>query len=240
MDVKNGVLLHDHQVKSFGYVADDIVRNGLVLNLSGNHPKSVDAGNPSTWLDMTGRNKITCFNSPSFVNNCIYFDAALSQYADIGEPLNLSETLFFTLEAWIKVAPLISHDQVIFGTAGSATGYLRFGANPANFGLTFAMNFANGLGALSTANFPRTPDDTYHCVFTREYNTLTLYANGQRMSTTTGSSDYGIATIFINAIGRYASQYLTGNIFAARIYNRPLNSNEVLYNYNKNLNRIFL
>lgn len=238
---------------------NSIVTNGLVLALDAGNTKSYTSGS-ATWRDISGNGRNgTLTSSPTYSSpngGSIAFNNTSSYCAFSGNTFNISPgtTGELSLEIWVyPTGPYTSYVLDLTTNLGGFFGQGFFGGST---GWGIGMNTTSGVNNFafqvrnaSTISQPSTPftnNNWYHVVgtFTRNENTR-LYVNGF-LAASASNTNIGNLTITPDtnnaAIGRggFAPFYAGGNISAARIYNRPLSSTEVLQNYNATKTRFGL
>jgi hypothetical protein len=225
---------------------EPIVTNGLVLNLDAGFVSSYPRTD-TTWYDI-GNGSVnsfnaTLFNSPVFnTNNNGYLvfngtnqnigwsaDSSLTAYLEYW--WNLTSRSF---EMWVFFTNL--NFGILFGVASvsdfeESSGYAIFNNQ---IGVQAAGGTILTLGGDLSIN------TWYHIVFVRtNSNSHTLFINGDRISTISNI----ISTIQlgydwkINMMSNEYGNHKEGSVPIFRLYDRELSQEEVLKNYNANVNR---
>jgi hypothetical protein len=239
---------------------NSIVTNGLVLALDAGNTKSYTSGS-TTWFDISGNSRNgTLISSPTYSNTnggSIAFNDTSSYCAFSGNTFNISPgtTGELSLEIWVYPTgpntPYLNEPPTTnlggyFGQGyfGGSTGW-GLGMNTTSGVNRFAFQVRNS-GTVSQPLASFTNNNWYHVVgtFTRNENTR-LYINGSLIASASNTNigNLTITPSINNAgLGRGGGGpfYAGGNISAARIYNRPLSSTEVLQNYNATKTRFGL
>jgi hypothetical protein len=218
----------------------DIVTNGLRLMVDSNFLPSY-CGSGTTWTDLSysGFN-VTLLNSPTYVlsgrSSYINFASSSSNYATFNDLDNLNN---FTVEVWAKQnSTPVSNTYPTFitntfpGPSGNyvnyAIGYLNAPWDGKIYG-----GFFNGSWQLPSAGFTPTTDQWYHYSVTYNGSQLFFYVDGKYYS----SASTLTTALSSGAGGRLmrrwdTTDYIDGNLLNSKIYNRSLNSTEILQNYN--------
>ena len=217
----------------------DIVENGLTLFLDASNIRSYP-GSGTTWSDLSGNgNTGTLTNGPTFSAGnlgSIVFDGT-NDYVNISNTSILNNSSQ-TINIWFLYTSIPGNGVSVIGkhdSAGSFNGY--------NMGLyngTVFCQFKNGsgvdAGTLSTVMSANT-----WTLITLKFtigSTLTLYKNGNKISTNALSS-VSMTSQPIR-IGLSVDTYwsaLPGRVASVQIYSRELSDDEVLQNYNATKSR---
>jgi hypothetical protein len=209
-----------------------VISDGLVLYLDATNTRSY-SGTGSSWYDLSvyGNNS-TLVSSPTFINNKygqLAFNGS-TQYATVPHTSTLWNGQTFTLSLWAKKtgtgdgnarAIMISKD----------TNYIDHAFN----GKTM-VSFMNSTGqqTLIYGNNPASYNEWRHYAFTYDGTIGVLYENGAATGSTALSVNKVSSSSSPLNIGRWngSSFYLNGCIAGAMVYNRALNADEILQNYN--------
>ena len=198
--------------------------------------------------DIAGTNNGTLQGSASattggVVGSAFNFDGT-NAYVQIPDSAAFHPTNL-TIECWVRFASLDSA-----GSGGSPAGdqYIVFKQNSlsANFeGLDlsktragndffrFMVSFSKGTAQVLSTTAIST-GAWYHVAAVRGSNFISLYVNGQLEGQTSVSfpQDYGTLPLYFGASGQsYWDHKLKGNLDEVSLYNRALNSNEILAIY---------
>jgi hypothetical protein len=188
------------------------------------------------WPDTSGLDNNGIFNgTPRYLDTnqgSLVFNGT-DHFLNINEIGTLSS---FSVEGWFNVSVLPGANQYPCVLTNTYPGV--------NFNMNFVLGFQdNGTaqfgGSFFNGAWRQTPtfqplvNTWYHCVFTYDGRTLSLYRNG----TLFGSTAYVANPISSQAgirIGRRwdSAEYLNGRISAVRVYNRAITPNEVSQNFN--------
>jgi hypothetical protein len=209
-----------------------VISDGLVLYLDATNTRSY-SGTGSSWYDLSvyGYNS-TLISSPTFINNKygqLAFNGS-TQYATVPHTSTLWNGQTYTLSLWAK--KIGTGDQ---GTRGimisKDINYIDHAYN----GKTMA-SFRNNTGGqtLIYGNNPASYNEWRHYAFTYDGTIGILYENGAATGSTALSGNVVNSTSNPLNIGRWDGSgfYFNGCIAGAMVYNRALNADEILQNYN--------
>lgn len=215
-----------------------IVTNGLVLCLDAGNPLSYPPGSGTVWTDLSGNgNNGTLTNGPTYSSanrGSIVFDGA-DDYVDCGNSSSLQITVG-TISVWFNATNansgyngiiakqyawslfilnnvLITYD---WGGNSNRSTSITVGNSTWNYA---AMTFTETIGTPS--------------------NNAIIYLNGLSVLTTTVKHSFNNQPVYIGNTA-LSSQYITGRIASASVYNRVLSSSEILQNYNATKGRFNL
>ena len=217
----------------------DIVENGLTLFLDASNIRSYP-GSGTTWSDLSGNgNTGTLTNGPTFSAGnlgSIVFDGT-NDYVNISNTSILNNSSQ-TINIWFLYTSIPGNGVSVIGkhdSAGSFNGY--------NMGLyngTVFCQFKNGSG-VDAGTLSTVMSDNTWTLITLKFtigSTLTLYKNGNKISTNALSS-VSMTSQPIR-IGLSVDTYwsaLPGRVASVQIYSRELSDDEVLQNYNATKSR---
>ena len=216
-----------------GIIGNNIVRNGLVLNLDAADRKSYP-GSGTIWYDRSGnKNNGTLTNNPTFSNTnggVISFNGT-NQYIDCGNVLaNLTN---LSLECFVKFGTQsASYGGVISKTLSNADGWeIRVGAytsTTTDLQFRYVGDYA-AIGFNSSFN----NGTWYHIVTTGTNGSQKAYVNGHPfVSGTTALSPSANSNSLLIGKLAYSGLYVNMTMAYARIYNRALSASEVTQNFN--------
>jgi hypothetical protein len=218
------------------YTGPNIITDGLVLQLDAANTKSYPRSG-TLWNDLSGNNTIgNLFNSPAFDPGnagSIVFNGS-NNYCDLGTTLQNTFTNC-TLEVVYKVG-IISTAQVLVSSYSQTTfngwGIEQYVTNQFN---VFVFN-GSGTYLDIQSTIPPIVGQTYaiSMVFS-SLNKLQMYINGNlHLEKTTTFSSTIKTSPFITRVGNWLgnTNYLNGNLYSVKMYNRALSSSEVAQNYN--------
>lgn len=166
----------------------------------------------------------------------MYFNG--SSYVTIGTNAAYASPSKITLDFWCyptvngNYQYLISNDRDCCGT------YYGYDLHVSN--LTPAFQIWNGTSAAVSSSSTITLNTYNNIVATYDGSVLLIYVNGVLKGTTNTTLGIGASASYTTYLGRMglSSVYaLTGYITISRIYNRALNSTEILQNFNTDRQR---
>ena len=233
-----------------GIVGNNIVRNGLVLNLDAADRKSYP-GSGTTWFDRSGnKNNGTLTNGPTFDSangGSIVFDGT-NDYVSFNVKLFTEQK--FSLGFWINVntftgvncsGAVANSRYTIFGTTANYQGYTN------TFSTCIQTSAgSNAIGTVQQSNFLTNTWYYYFTVYdgslTGNSNRLKLWLNNIQYSlvydATVPSTPYNNNTSITIGYGPTANMpYFNGEIANVVYYNRALSVSEISQNFNANRKR---
>jgi len=210
-----------------------IVTNGLILDLDAAKKDSYP-GSGTLWSDISGfQNNGILTNGPTFNSDNggnIVLDG-INDFVNCGNSIDLRSG--FTFEFWTKPNNF-SPEYGMLGQGPESTNRgLHISYVPGPRGMVFAFYFND---ADYGNNYIPTVGVWYHWVFT--YNGTTFakqfYANTVLQTPVSIVQNNYIGTGQLNIGGIFSSaiQRMNGRIGCARLYNRPLTSQQIIQNYN--------
>lgn len=220
--------------------SNSIIGNGLVFHVDAGNKNSY-LGTGTTWTDLSGNgNTGTLTNGPTYNSGnggYILFDG-VNDYADITDSSSLDITPAVTIDTWVNFPTFTSYGGIVAKRSeSSARGnyYLRVGNSTGQFQLgTFPNGVGHNIWVTTKTDFAT--NTWFHLVGTISGSTHKIYVNGELYFGSFGwGSGTTMATDALNLrIGMgYDSSGEPGNVKvgSVRIYNRALNSAEILSNY---------
>jgi hypothetical protein len=219
----------------------NIVRDSsLVLWLDAADKKSY-SGSGSTWTDLTTNgNNGTLVNSPSFNNGTLTFNGS-NTYINIGAPV-ITANNNISISCWFNTFDKNQQGQMI-SYVGSDAGGNGYGFAVNKEGVTTG-NILMLYGAVAWI------DTGFNAISNTWYNGVMnilsdrsnqFFVNG-KLVYTGGSNTVYAPTSYTN-IGRNdypVARYFNGKIATTLFYNRALQPNEILQNYNALKGRFLL
>lgn len=221
-----------------------IVTSGLVLALDASDRNSY-SGSGTTWFDLTGNNitgSITgssTFPTYNSSNNGVLVFNGTNNVVDFRNPSALQITVG-SISIWFRgvQAPAVAGG----GFNGLITKQLAWGLF-----MSGSLLVAFDWGASLTRNTNRNIGDNnwYNICMTftetsgTPSNNAIIYLNGSPVLTTTVRNSSQTVSVQIGN-GGMASQFLSGSVANASVYNRVLSASEVLQNYNAQKSRFNL
>jgi hypothetical protein len=223
------------------FTGPSILTNGLVLALDAANSKSYP-GSGTTWTDLSGNgNNGTLTNGPTFNSangGSIVFDG-VDDYVNV--PTFSIPTSSFSCESFFKWSNIGTNRGSIFSLNYNypTSGYLIRQRDDSSGKFVVWSDYGSESGIYSTTAL--IVNTWNHVIVTQESTICSIYINGifdssQSLPNPVLNQSYPIL------LGRRASTgaYLTGNIAAAKIYNRALSASEILQNYNAQKSRFNL
>lgn len=239
------------------YYGPSLVKDGLVLCLDAANPKSYVSGS-NTWYDLSGNKNGTLTNSPTYNTSSkgsIVFDGIDDYVAINGNTFGYSPgtTGELSLEAWVYPTgpfssytnePPITNLTGIFGEGyyGGVNGWGLGIIVRSDIGNCWSFQVRNDTTIVEAGNQSSAAFVTgswFHIVgsFTRN-DFSRLYVNGKLASSGSSTALNGISitpnsnNAQLGRVNSGLSFFYGGRISVAKLYNRPLSSQEVLQNYN--------
>ena len=217
-----------------------IVTDGLVLYLDSINTKSYVSGSTS-WVDISKTLKTgTLVNNPSFSNNYITFSSSTSQYGTVP---SLGDLPLWTVEVFVKFNSSYNNKvSMVVGGQYNLSNKLNFsiGTNNSPSNYNISVGFYDGSWH-NTTGINYSTNTWFHIVGTYDGATIKQYTNGNQVDSLNyvGTPSSG-GEIRINR--RWDDVVLSSNLFDTsigliRIYNRSLNSSEIIQNYNATKSR---
>jgi len=189
--------------------------NDNVLDISGNNNHGINYG----ALFVSGK-----------INKALSFDG--SDYVLVNDSSSLEITLV-TLEAWVKSPNSPGNYKYIAGKSyGGGWGSYHLYTGPSG-GLRFYIGHNGGYVASPDAGTGIWDNNWHHIVGTYDGSSVKLYVDGTEISGGTISTEdiaYNSEDFYIGSYG--TGYYFNGLIDEVKIYNRALDSDEVLEHYN--------
>jgi hypothetical protein len=239
--------------------AGEIVKDGQVLNLDAGNSQSILLADSATatstaWNDISGSKKHATTSTTVNSTTC----NAPTYSADYGGILtfrNSGSTCYatpylgsqfiknYTVETWFRLnsATLPSGYQILsqqYNTSGEnisfAIGDLTLGDGKIRVG------YFDGSGwRYAATGYTPTQNSWVHIIGTYDGTNVKTYINGALYSSTGWTGGGGSSNLKGILIGKRwdGTYYIDGSIGEVRVYNRAINSNEVLQNYNASRTR---
>jgi hypothetical protein len=216
---------------------DNIVTNGLTINLDAGNSSSY-AGTGTSWYDTSGNNYSgTITNGPAFSGQnggMITFDGTNDHIVIPG----FSITGSFTIEVWCFTTSLSGVIVVGKYGGGSYDFWVGVFSSIFKFSISISGSKAEPYTATISAN------TWYHvtAVYNATALTASIYLNGTLSQTVSGTFAFQNppGNYAVGAFGQNGGYYWPGNIPIHRYYNRVLTSAEILQNYNATKGRFGL
>ena len=229
-----------------GIIGNNIVRNGLVLNLDAADRKSYP-GSGTIWYDRSGVSKISTDTSLVTYDNNAFTATSLNQYIWFGGSNSYLQNLTndgndHTYECWFKPLGAVpgASNGYMFGRRGNHTGFQQSGLSIVNPIIWYSDNTAQYVGNVSgnTAYIIASNVQTFvHLVLVvnETQNIALMYYNGSQLGVSTTLTKtlkaYGTADYFLFS-GSGTNYSVNGSVSMARLYNKALSASEVTQNFN--------
>jgi len=224
-------ILNDYfSTKNRFFPNENIVRNGLVLNIDASKSNSYPgAGN--TIYDLSGSgNTGTFVNGPTFSTSnggSLFFDN-VNDYISFGTASSVKPTQL-TLACFFKINA-INAPNVIVGKENGFSGAASYALVVQNGKLNFRIES----GGIQDASYTFSNTSTYnYAVGTYDGSTMKLYLNGSLVGTATTSVSIIYSDSYPLLMGYYANAFATNmSIGSLKLYNRALSATEIQQNFN--------
>lgn len=210
----------------------DIVIDGLRFFVDAANPLSY-SGSGSTWTDLSGNSfNGSLTNTPTFsgvVRTPSFTFNGSSQYVDL--PSNIMPSGYnYTKIAWFRPTSYSTANNIFSGGTSGQHAFWMFTSQYLNAG-------HNGnWGTVTSSSIIPLNNWTYGAVSFSTSAGWKLYVNGIVESTNSSTSVFNGG--FIGNLARYEnSNFFTGSISQAYLYDRPLTDSEVLLIYNSTKSR---
>jgi hypothetical protein len=230
------VLQNYNASKSKYNVVENIVKNGLVLNIDAANSSSYSgsltfAGSGFTAYDLSGfGNTATLVNGTGFTetNGGAFLFDATNDYISMGTASSVKPTQL-TLACFFKINA-INAPNVIVGKQGTGIGAASYALVVQNGKLNFRIES----GGIQDASYTFSDTSNYnYAVGTYDGSTMKLYLNGSLVGTATTSVSIIYSDSYPLLMGYYASAFATNmSIGSLKLYNRPLSATEIQQNFN--------
>jgi hypothetical protein len=214
---------------------DDIVTDGLVLNVDAGWYNSYP-GSGTVWTDLSGQgNNGTLFNSPTFSSNgqgSLNFDGT-DDYVRVNESASIDITTnTITFGAWCYPTVSNKYQHILVKGVGESRQY----------GMWLSVNgtsqiFRNLNGVVGQTNVtistPWVVNNWNYIMLVYNGSTIKIYLNGLEVFSENASGNISHTNSNVNLGGEPTQSYLfVGNITNGQIYNRALSADEIFQNYN--------
>jgi len=220
-----------------------VITDGLMVYLDAANKDSY-AGTGVTWYDLLGNKNFILQNSPTFLPNTaggsFSFVAASSHYATSS---SLSTISNWTIELWHYYTGSNSGScptlitEVYPGTNSKINFNIGCTTSGAVANTDLKVAFFDGAWR-QTTSYSLTAGNWYHIVGTYDLNNIKMYINGVLQITSTNTNNPTSSAGGINLMKRWdLGEYWGGYLNTVKIYNRALDSGEILQNYNASKGR---
>jgi hypothetical protein len=232
------VLQNYNASKSKYNVVENIVKNGLVLNIDAANSSSYSnpltyTGTGLTAYDLSGfGNTATLVNGTGFTgtNGGAFLFDATDDYISMGTASSVKPTQL-TLACFFKINA-IDAVNVVAGKQGTGSGAASYAIVVQSGQLHFRISNSSGTEYNASTAFSNTSSYNY-AVGTYDGSNLRLYLNGA----SAGSSSVSISIVYSDSypllMGYYGNSIPTNmSIGSLKLYNRALSDTEIQQNFN--------
>ena len=213
------------------FAGANLIDNGLVYSLDAANFRSY-SGSGLTSNALVGGIGATLVNGVGFSSlNAGYFSFdGTNDYISIGDNSLLNTFSGMALEVIVKYNN--TNDQIFAQKVNYVSNHW-YGIEIYSSTIAAAC-YQGGANYLSVPVSSYPANNIYHMVITLNGTTQTFYINGVSVaSNSSGAAPSLSGTNFvIGTRSNLSSQYLNGNIYQAKFYNRALSAQEVKQNYN--------
>ena len=232
------VLQNYNASKSKYNVVENIVKNGLVLNIDAANSSSYSnpltyTGTGLTAYDLSGfGNTATLVNGTGFTgtNGGAFLFDATDDYISMGTASSVKPTQL-TLACFFKINA-INAPNVIVGKQGPVSGAASYALVVQNGQLYFRISNSSGTEYNASTSFSNTSTYNY-AVGTYDGSNLRLYLNGASVGSSSVAISIGYSDSYPLLMGYYANAFATNmSIGSLKLYNRPLSATEIQQNFN--------
>lgn len=232
-----GIGLHNGTINNEIPINKEITKDGLVLYLDARNPSSYM---PSTtkWNDLSGNGlNTTIINGVTYNNGSLLFDG-INDYINLGSSKFLSLNTSFTFCCWLKkqIGGNSSYQNLFVPAAGNFKINI---AHKHGGGILFYSYNDSYLYVSQTSPINIFDNKWHFLCFTVKYSDLTTWKvyvdEGIKQNNLFGQGTSGLApTLGTSYIGGETSesQYMFGSLGLVLLYNRILNREEIINNYN--------
>lgn len=215
-----------------------MVTDGLVLHYNPGNLKSY-SGTGTAIYDLTANRINGTMSNITYTESSFTYNGASSQISIPDNALLEPGTGSWTMEAWFKPTQFTANSKTVLGKYdnGGLSATISYALRQGD-GFIRA-DFSNGTTAFTSDNYTLSLNNWVQMVYVwdKTNNILYTYSNGvlkqSKAITISGGIRNSATNLYIGSYngGEYA-QYFTGQIGTIRLYNKALNSTEVLKNYN--------
>jgi hypothetical protein len=209
---------------------ENIVTNGLILNLDASWPTSFSG--TSTWFDLSPSGKNAALtNGPTLSTDnggSVQFDGT-NDYATINQTLTTPITITGFVKYNNQSQPynmwINSYPHPVLGISLNRTGggqiYVYIGNG---------SGWQGQPGIISSTNM--LANTWYHLTYVSNGSSSTFYLNGVNVGSSIYSPSGWGSKYYLGWIEVATGEYLNGNIGNTQVYNRALSPAEIMQNFN--------
>jgi len=211
---------------------EEIITSGLTVNLdAGFTPSYPKSG--TTWTDISfSGNNGTLTNGPTYNSSnggSIVFDG-VDDYIIVNSGANILSNVNYTKTAWFYVTNFATANNIISSNGGGQHAFWLFNTNKLNSGHNGTWNTVVSTTTLSLNTW------YFGAVTFSTASGWKLYLNGVQEATSVDTTTFtGIGDLSVGSF--WGSNFFTGRISIAHIYNRVLSASEILQNFNAQKSR---
>jgi hypothetical protein len=217
-----------------------ITTRGLVLYIDSVSPDCYPGSGTSIY-DLSGQgNTGTLVNGATVSGGSINFVGSSTQYINVPHSTSLNLSTSFSVGCWVYYQSgsgrIIQKDDR--GVGDNYTRLWELGGYNGTMRIEIWHSDGNTVSIYGSA---LTVNGWMHLAYIFDGSSVILYQNGSSTNSTSFSGDVRTAATPITIGGGYSSsEWFTGYITGAYVYNRPLGASEVLQNYNAQKSRFGL
>ena len=208
---------------------ENIVTNGLILNLDASWPTSFSG--TSTWFDLSSSNKnATLTNGPTLSTangGSVQFDGS-DDYATVNQTLTTPITITGFVKYNNQSQPynmwINSYPHTVLGISLN-----RLGGGQIYVYIGNGSGWIGTPGIISSTNM--SANTWYHLAYVSNGSGSTFYLNGVNVGSSIHSPSGWGSKYYLGWIEVATGEYLNGNIGNTHVYNRALSPAEIMQNF---------
>jgi hypothetical protein len=208
---------------------ENIVTNGLILNLDASWPTSFSG--TSTWFDLSSSNKnATLTNGPTLSTangGSVQFDGS-DDYATVNQTLTTPITITGFVKYNNQSQPynmwINSYPHTVLGISLN-----RLGGGQIYVYIGNGSSWQGQPGIISSTNM--SANTWYHLAYVSNGSGSTFYLNGVNVGSSIHSPSGWGSKYYLGWIEVATGEYLNGNIGNTHVYNRALSPAEIMQNF---------
>ena len=233
LQTSNGRRINAYTNNYSGYAS-----NGLMLWYDG-YANNGDARSFSstTWKDLSGHSNDVTLSGPTWNKDNLSFDGSNDYaYKTSGAVYNISKA--HTIEVVLKPEKRDANYQMIFNTVNNGTSVLQYGSLWISSAYQIGFDTGDGSSHYGTTRMDYDASDVGKIIEytnTRNNRMYKLYKNNSLQRSVEFNIDARTPNAAIFLGGSY--YYFKGKIYSIRVYNRELSTDELLSNYNYDVQR---
>ena len=230
--------LEGQRVSSYIDTYNGYVQDGLTMWFDGyantGTTRSYVTG---TWKDLSGHGNNVTLSGPTWNKDNLSFDGSNDYaYKTSGAVYNISKA--HTIEVVLKPEKRDANYQMIFNTVNNGTSVLQYGSLWISSTYQIGFDTGDGSSHYGTTRMDYDASDVGKIIEytnTRNNRMYKLYKNNSLQRSVEFNIDARTpnAAVFLGG----SSYYFKGKIYSIRVYNRELSTDELLSNYNYDVQR---